>query len=87
MFLKGAPMVRRRIAFIRRQIVLRKYFVPGVHACVAVDFGEDRGGRDGSAAGVSVNEGLLLDGEIEFEGIDQEIVGFQRESFNSPAHS
>jgi hypothetical protein len=54
--LKGATVVWGGIAFVGREIVLRKDFVPGGEAGVTVNFGEDGRGGDGSAPGVTVDE-------------------------------
>ncbi len=48
--------------------------MPAGHAFVAVDFGDDRGGGDGAATGVAIDERKLFNGQVDFHKVNQEIV-------------
>src|SRR5690349_16223411 len=52
--------------------------VPGVNHRVAMDLGDDGGRGDGCGDGVAVNDGPLLNVEVEFERVDEEEVWSHR---------
>ena len=72
---KRFQMVRSRIAFVAAESILRINRIPFRHASVAMGFCQDRSSGDGNTAGVAVNQGLLLDQHVEFDGIQKQIVG------------
>ncbi len=74
-FAKSGEMLGGGVAFVLSQAVLRVDGVPFFHAGVAVSFGEDAGGGDGDAAGIAVDEGFLLDEDVELHGVEKQIVG------------
>ena len=60
---------------MRGQAVLGKDLVPHAHAGVAIDLGDDGGGRDGVAARVALDQGTLGQGKVDRNGIDQQEIG------------
>src|SRR5580704_6774099 len=61
-------MVGRAVAFVAGEPVLRVDGVPFFHPRVAMIFREDRSGGDGNAARVALDQGLLLDQDVELHG-------------------
>ena len=53
---KGPPMIGSRVAFVRRQVVLRKYFIPLPQARIAMDLGDDRCRSDRTATRIAVDQ-------------------------------
>ena len=68
-------MIRRAVAFIVRQSVLRVERIQLLHLPIAFHFRQDRcrGNRD--APSVAVNQGFLLDWQIQFDGIEEKKIG------------
>ncbi len=85
-FFEGGVMFGRGIAFVRGEAVLGEDGVPGAHAGVAVDLGDDGGGGDGVAAGVAFDEGALGDGEIDGDSVDEDEIGRGGEAEDGGAH-
>jgi len=83
---KGCQVLGGGVALVLGQAILRVDDVPFFHAGVAVGFGEDRRGGDGDAAGVAVDEGLLLDEDVELHGVEEEIVGSDGEQLEGGGH-
>ena len=83
---QSLEMVRRGVSFVARESVLRIDRVPFFHASVAVRFGEDGSGGDGNAARVAFDKRFLLDQHIKFHGVDEEIVGRNRELLKGGGH-
>ena len=68
---EGFEVVGSGVTLVARQAVLRVDNVPLFHARVAMGFGEDRGGGDGNAACVALDERPLLDQNIQLQGVDE----------------
>lgn len=79
-------VVGRGVALILREAILRIKLIELVHAAIAIDFGEDgcRGNRDG--ARVAMDDRFLLDGQIEFDRIEQKVIGKRTQLRNSGNH-
>src|SRR5271157_1282749 len=71
----GAAVLSGAVALVRGQAVGREDGVPGAHARVAIDLGDDGCGGDGVAAGVAFDEGALRQREIDGDGIHQQKIG------------
>src|SRR5271170_7376851 len=63
--LQSVEVLRGSVAFMRGETVAGIFAVEFAHAQVAIDFGDHRGGRDGDAERVSVNDAGLSAGVIE----------------------
>src|SRR3984957_503650 len=83
---EGVEMVGSGVTLVASEAVLRVDRVPLFHARVAMSLGEDRGGGDGNAACVALDEGLLLDQNIQLHGVDEQIIWLDRELFESGGH-
>jgi len=83
---EGFEVVGRGVALVASEAVLRVDNVPPFHARVAMGFGENRGGGDGNAACVALDERLLLDRNIQLQGVDEQIIWLDRELFESGSH-
>lgn len=79
-------MVRRSVAFVAREAILRINGVPLFHAGVAVGLSEDGRGGDGDTARVAFDQRLLLDQNIEFHGVDEEVVRRDSETLKRSGH-
>src|SRR5215470_18886097 len=75
--LQGFQVFRGSIAFMLREAIAGVDAVPLVHTRVAVRFGEYRGGGDGNALCVALDQRLLLDGDVEHHGVDQKVVWYE----------
>ncbi len=49
--------------------------MPLTQAIIPMNFRDDRCGCDRAASGVAVDKGKLLDREIEFHRVNQEVIG------------
>ena len=67
-------MIRRAVSLVLREPVHRIELVELLHPPVAIHFCQDRGRRDRDGSRVAVNQRLLLDGQIELDGIEQQII-------------
>src|SRR5271170_4610221 len=67
--------------------ILRIDGVPFFHARIAVGFGEDGSCGNGNAASVTLDEGFLLDKNIELHGVDEQIIRLDGELLQSRGHS
>src|ERR1700722_15955386 len=83
---EGFEMVGSGVTLVASEAVLRVDRVPLFHARVAMSLGEDRGGGDGNAACVPLDERLLLDQNIQLHGVDEQIIWLDRELFESGGH-
>ena len=83
---EGFEVVGSSVTLVASEAVLRVDNVPLFHARVAMSFGEDRGGGDGNAACVALDERLLLDENIQLHGVDEQIIWLDRELFESGSH-
>ncbi len=79
-------MVGGAITFVASKPVFRVDGVPLFHASVAMGFGEDGSGRDGNAAGVTLDERLLLDEDIKLHGVDEQIIRLNGELLQRGGH-
>ncbi len=80
------------IALVGGEAVLGVEQVELAHEGIAVDFGDDGGGRDGEREGVAVIEAGLGAGmgelvEVEEHGVDEEVVGLGGEALDGAEHS
>ena len=66
---ESAPVARGGVTLIAGQVVTREKRMPLVHASVAGNFGDDGGGGNGAAPGVSVNQRFLFDGKIDLSAL------------------
>ncbi len=85
-FAEGGEVLGGGVALVLRQAVLRIDGVPFFHARVAMRFGEDGGGGDGDAAGVTMDQGFLFDKNVELHGVEQKIVGDDAELLEGGCH-
>ncbi len=76
---KGLEMIGRGVAFVMSETVLGEEFVPLVEEAVARDLGEDRSRGDRHGARVTLDEGTLLNEQVETHGVDEEEIGWKRE--------
>src|ERR1700675_1268793 len=83
---EGFEVVGSSVTLVASEAVLRVDNVPLFHAHVAMSFGEDRGGGDGNAACVALDERLLLDENIQLHGVDEQIIWLDRELLQSGGH-
>ena len=83
---EGFEVVGSSVTLVASEAVLRVDNVPLFHARVAMSFCEDRGGGDGNAACVALDERLLLDPNIQLHGVDEQIIWLDRELFESGSH-
>ncbi len=67
-------MLRGAIAFVLREAVLRIKLVELFHPPVALDLRQDGSGGDRNRPRIPVDQRPLLDGEIEFDGIEQQVI-------------
>lgn len=72
-------MVGGGVALVLRETVLRVELIEFEHPAVAIDFREDGSGSDGDGARVAVNKSFLFDGQIEFDGVEQQKIGKRTE--------
>ncbi len=86
MLSEGFEVVGSGVTLVASEAVLRVDNVPFFHASVAMGFGKDRGGGDGNAARIALDERLLLDQNIQLHGVDEQIVWLDRELFESGSH-
>ena len=83
---KGFEMIGRAVAFVGSQIVLRIGSVQLLDELVARHFCQDGGRGDGDGAGVAVDERFLREGKVEFDGVEEEIVGRNGELGDGQSH-
>src|ERR1700690_1802397 len=83
---KRFQMIGSAVAFVLRQAILRIELVEFLHAPVAFDFCEDGSGCDGNRSRVAVNQGLLLDGQVNFNCVQQKIIGSGKKPRDSGGH-
>lgn len=83
---EGLEMIGSGITFVLRQAILRVELIEFFHATVAFCFRQDRRGCDGDRTRIAVNQGLLLDGQIELKGVQKQIVGKRVELRNGCNH-
>ena len=76
----------RGITFVLRKAIAWIGDVEFFEARITMGFGEDGGGRDGNAAGIAFDERFLFDEHVELHGIDEEIVGPDRELLEGSGH-
>ena len=62
-------MLGRAVTLILRQTVLGIELVEFFHPMVPVNLGQDRRSGNGNRAGVAMIQGLLFDGQVEFDGV------------------
>jgi len=74
------------VTFVAGEAVLRVDHVPLFHARVAMRFGKDRGGRYGNTACVAFDERFLLDKDVEFHSVNEQIIRLNRELLQSSSH-
>lgn len=75
------------IAFVAAEPVLGVNIVPFAHGAVAEYFSDDGRGGNGMTAFIALNDGELGDGDIEGEGVDQDIVCRRLELLDRELHS
>ena len=83
---QGFQMVGSGVALVAREAVLRIEGVPFFHAGISVGLGKNGSRGDGNAAGISFDDGLLLDEDVKLHGIDEEIVRHDRELLQRRGH-
>src|SRR5258708_22262473 len=64
----------RTVAFVRLEAVGGKDRVPFADHAVTLDFGKDGRGGDRHRQSIAVNDGMLRNIEIEFHGINEQVV-------------
>src|SRR6266436_7407767 len=86
MLAKSFEMVGRAVAFVAGEAVLWINGVPLLHAPVAMRFRKDGGCGDGDAAGIALNQGFLLDQDVELHGVNEQIIGQNCELLERSRH-
>ena len=86
MLAEGFEMIGCGVTLVAGESVEWIDGVPFFHAGVAMGFCEDRSGGDGNAAGVALDEGFLLDYDVELHGVDEQIVWLNGELQKSGGH-
>ncbi len=74
-FAQSGQVFRSGVAFVLPQTILRVDQVPLAHDPVALDFCQNRSGRDGYGSSVAVNQRFLFDERVESHRIEQQIIG------------
>jgi len=83
---QSGEVVWSAISLVRGETVHRENRIPGGDHAVAFHLGENGSGGDGGRERVAVNDGLLGKGAIEFDGINEKIVGSGCEFLNRMQH-
>ena len=83
---QSLKMVGGGVPFMPRQAVLGIDCVPFLHARIAMGFGQDGSSSDGHAPGISVYQGFLLDQDIQFDGVKQQIIRKNRKLVEGRGH-
>src|SRR4030088_514699 len=83
---QGFQVIGGGVTLVASQAVLRINGVPFLHAGVAVSFSQDRSGGDGDAAGISMDERFLLDQNVELDGVEEQVIGENRELVEGGGH-
>ena len=80
-FTQSGQVFRSGVAFVLPQAVLGVDQIPLAHDPVALDFCQNRSGRDGYGTRVAVNQRLLFDRRVKPHRIQQQIIGsnFQKD--------
>src|SRR6201993_2785922 len=86
MLAKGGQVFRSAVALVLRETILRIELIVFLHPAVALYFCEDRGGCDRGGTHVAMDQSLLLDGQIEFERVEEEIIRGRLKLRNGGAH-
>src|SRR5438132_1265863 len=86
MLTQCAPVIGSRVAFVGGEIVLRKNLVPLIEAGIAVDLGKNGSRRNGPAARVTVDQGQLLDRQVEGKRIDEQVIRLNVKRSDGPTH-
>src|SRR5690242_4194404 len=83
---QGVQMIWSGVALVAGEAVLGIDGVPFFHARVAMGFCKDGGSGDRDAAGVTLDERLLFDENIELQGVNQQIVRLNGELLERGSH-
>ncbi len=86
MLAKGFEMAGRAVALVAGEAVLRIDGVPLLHSRVPMRFREDRGCRDGDAAGIALNQGFLLDQDVELHRVNEQVIRRNRQLLQRCGH-
>src|SRR5579883_1675353 len=80
-------MCGRAISLVRSQLIGGKYGVPCRDHAVALDFGNDRSGRNRGGKRIAVDDGLLLASERgQLQGIDEEAIRHRTKCLHCLGH-
>jgi len=60
--------------------------MPLLEACIAMHLGDNRRCRDRTAARVPIDQCKLLNGKVELESVNQQIIRLDSERFDGAAH-
>jgi len=83
---KGFEVIGSGITLVAGKAVLRVNGVPLFHATIPVGLGQDGGCGDRDAARIALDERLLFDENIELHGVDEQIIGLDRELCEGGGH-
>lgn len=83
---QGFEMVGRGVTLVTSEAILRIDGVPLFHASVAMGFGEYGSSGDGNAACVALDEGLLLNKNVELHSVDKQVIRLDRELLQRGGH-
>ncbi len=86
MLAEGFEVVGSGIPFVASKAVLRVDGVPLFHAHIAMSLCKDRSGSDGNAARVAFDQRFLLDQDVQLYGIDEQVIGLDRELLKGGGH-
>jgi len=79
-------MLGRGIALVLSETIAGVRGIEFFEAGVAMSLGKDGSSGDGNASGVALDEGFLLDKNVELHGIDQEVVWNDGELLEGSGH-
>jgi hypothetical protein len=83
---QGLQMVGGGVPFMPRQAVLGIDCVPFLHARITMGFSQNGSSGNRHAPGISVNQGFLLDQNIQFDSVQEQIIGKNRKLIEGRGH-
>lgn len=82
---EGLEVFGGGVALMAGEAVAGEVVVGAEGPFIAGGFGEDGGGGDGGDLGVALDDGILGQGEVDGEGVDEEVVGLGAEGLDGAA--
>ena len=75
MLTKRGEVLGSAISLVLGQSILRIDLVELFHPAVAIHFCQNGGRGNRGGAHIAVDQGFLLDGEVELDGVEQQVIG------------